>query len=195
MLALLNVPLTQKNHWIIAETEWTPWFFSVNIVELFSWQEFPAAHWSSPFRSFWGMGFGKLGHNLLRGYSPNTENFTQVSRFFRWNDRAREVAGSIFTSSAPTTLTASRDFFRTRGKGFFHKERVPLMTATTNSSKMIYTDDHPPQSHVVLMCFANPRSRLAVQSFGGKLVGVQCPWCISCTSCQCKGFWFKLPLV
>lgn len=84
-------------------------------------QEFPAAHWSSPFRSFWGMGFGKLGHNLLRGYSLNTENFTQVSRFFRWNDRAREVAGSSFTTSATTTLTASRDFFPTRGKGFFQR--------------------------------------------------------------------------
>ena len=36
MLALLNVTLTQKNHWITAETEWTLRFFSVNIVELLS---------------------------------------------------------------------------------------------------------------------------------------------------------------
>lgn len=119
MLALLNVSLTQKNHWITAETEWTPWFVSVNIVELLSRARISSR--SLIFTFCWGMGFGKLGHNLLRGYSPNTENFTHVSRFFRWNDRAREVAGSIFTTSATTTWTASRGFFRTRGKGFFQR--------------------------------------------------------------------------
>lgn len=80
------------------------WVFSVNIVELLSApaQEFLAAPWSSPFRSFWGMGFGRLGHNLLRGYSPNTANFTLVLLLL-----------------LPLSLLLGT--FWTRGKGFFQR--------------------------------------------------------------------------
>ena len=118
MLALLNVFLTQKNHWITAETEWTPWFVSVNIVELLSRARISSR--SLIFTFCWGMGFGKLGH-IAEGLFPQYWKFYTGVTFFRWNVRAQEVPGSIFTTSATTTLTASRDFFRTRGKGFFQR--------------------------------------------------------------------------